>query len=83
MRQSRAEGRTRKRTWMRDEHRNGLLEEVVEIFDNGGLDTTRVQPLDEVLSGGGISCENLSWRCPEEITFEGQWQGCAEPKADE
>jgi len=36
--------------------------EVVEIFDRCGLDVTHVQPLDEVLSDGGISCENVSWR---------------------
>ena len=36
--------------------------EVTEILDRSGLDMTRVQPLDEVLSDGGISCENVSWR---------------------
>ena len=36
--------------------------EVIEIFDRCGLDTTRVQPLHEVLSDRGISCENVSWR---------------------
>ena len=34
--------------------------EVIEIFDRCGLGTTRVQPLHEVLSDGGISCENVS-----------------------
>jgi len=32
-----------------DEHQSGLFKEVAEIFDRRGLDTTRVQPLDEVL----------------------------------
>jgi hypothetical protein len=36
--------------------------EVIKIFDRCGLDTTRVQPLHEVLSDGGINYENVSWR---------------------
>ena len=45
---------------MQDEDRNGLFEKVVEIFDRWGLGTKRVQQLNEVLSGGGISCEDVS-----------------------
>ena len=36
--------------------------DVTEILDRSGLDMTRVQPLDEVLSDGGISYDNVSWR---------------------
>ena len=48
---------------MQDEHRNQLFEEVIEIFD-------RWNKLNEVLSGGGISCEDVSWSRPEVLTFE-------------
>jgi hypothetical protein len=54
---------------MQDEHRNGLFEEVIEIFDRWGLGMMCVQQLNEVLSGGGISCEDVSWRRPEVLTF--------------
>jgi len=47
---------------MQDEHQNGLFEEVIEIVNRCALETTGVQPLDEVLLDGGISCENVSWR---------------------
>ena len=44
----------------------GTETEIVEIFDRCGLNVTHMQPLDELLSDGGISCEELTFEGPAE-----------------